>query len=117
MNHLRLDGGFADGGRGPLGLQLRQHEFLRDRVRGALYFETPVNHQRLGEFDGGGIGGVQIEHRGGRAGVECFLAFFAQKITHGDGDIAEVDIDRTRVLTFVANGAVVGNVRKFIEVP
>ena len=116
MDNLRLDGGLTYRRRRTLGLTLRQQEFFGERMRETLHLVAPVDHQGLGDLDGGGVGGIEIKHRSSRAGIEFLFAFFAQKISHRHRDIAKIDVYRTRALTLVANGAMVGNVGEFIEV-
>jgi hypothetical protein len=51
----------------------------------------------------------------GRAGAEALLVLLAQEVAHGHGNIAEIDVDRARLETAVADRAVVGDVVEFVE--
>lgn len=98
------------------GLRLDQAKFLRALVGPALGAVAPFDHDFSGELDGCRVGSVEEEHRRGGAGVEFLLALLAQKVADGDGNVAEVDVDRAGVETLVAYGTVIGHVAEFVEV-
>ena len=83
----------------------------------ALRLVAPVEHQRLGDLDGRGVGRVQVEHRGRGARVEALLAQLGEEAAHRDRHVAEVDVHRARRLALVADGAVVRHVAELVEVP
>ena len=115
MYDLRFDGRLTHGCGWALGLNLWQKELARNAIRGPLHFVTPINHHGFSELDGGRISCIQIEHRRRSTRAKFFLPFLAQQIAHGHRHIAEVNIDRTGVLTLMANRAVIRDVGELVE--
>src|SRR5690606_2272148 len=85
-------------------------------VRHSLLLVAAVQHGLAGGLDDARVFGIQEEDGGGGAGVERFLAHAAQQRTHFHRDIAKVDVYRTGVVAFVADGAVIGDVFEFFPV-
>ena len=115
VDHLLAHRRLAMGGRRRLGLLFR--EFLQDVVAQALRLVAPADHHLPGGIDGGRVGRVQEEHRGGGAGLEGLLVHLAQQVAHVHRHIAEVDIDRAGRHALVADRAMVGHVLEFFPVP
>ena len=65
-------------------------------------------------MNGLGADGADQPRLKNRGWAETLLTHFAQQISHGHGDIAKIDVDRTRAGTFMAQGAMVGDIFKFL---
>ena len=97
-----------------LGLLLS--EFLQHVMTKALQLISPAHHHLTRRIDGGRIRRVQKEHRCRCAGVERFFIHLAQQIAHVHRHVTKININRARRQTFVAHGAMVGDVFEFFPV-
>ena len=98
------------GGRCGLRLGQRPQRAIREPLRPV----APVDHHLARQLDGPRIGRVQEQHGRRGARIEALLAHAAQQVAHGHRDVAEVDVDRAGRQAFVADGAMIGDVRQFV---
>src|SRR5947207_14498342 len=105
MNYLRFDCGRANCGSGMLRLALRYPKRARCLEGESLRLIAPVDHYLAHRFDRVCIGSVEEQHRCPRACTEPAMTLAAQKISHCNRHIAEINIDRTGVRTFVTHRA------------
>ena len=96
--------------------RLRARERAQHAIAEPLRLEAPFEHHLARELDRLGIGRVEEDHRCGGAGVEALLAHASQQVAHRHRHVAEVDVDRTRLLALVADGAVIRDVGELVEV-
>ena len=86
-------------------------------IRQALPLIAPLDHRLADQLDAAGIGDIQKGHRrpGHRAGT--LLTTLAQDVTHTNGHVTEIDIHRTGIEALMTDGAVIGHVVHFVEMP
>jgi len=85
-------------------------------VREPLQRVAATDQRETRDPDGARIGDVEEQHRGAGARIEAPLARAPQEVPHGDGDVAEVDVDRAGARALVTHGAVVGHVGELVVV-
>ena len=111
-----LSGGLSQRGGRMRGLCANQPEMFAQLVADALRLVAPLDHYFAHCLDGGRVGGIKEQHSRRRARIEFLLALLAQEIAHGDGNVAEIDVHRARLLALVAYRAMVGHIAEFVEV-
>ena len=94
---------------------LDQADRLGRLMRQALGLEAEIHHAGAHQLDGRRVLEVEEGHRRQRAGAEVLLVLFAQEVAHGDGNVAEIDVNRAGLEAAVADRAVVGDVVELVE--
>ena len=117
VDHLRLERRLAERRRRMAHLALNQAEATGHVVCQALRAVTHAHHDLARERDRIRVHRIEEQHRHRGARTEFLLAVLAQQIAHRDRHVAEIDVHRTRVQAFVADGAMIRDVGEFLEVP